>query len=654
MEIVRKASNGLAVRRKNLPTALGAGSLANPAAADLAVALVHKSRGRPQPSRNPISSVIAAIVIAPGILMSRPIVASADNVWIPDTGGNWSDAANWSTGVPVAGDFVDIEESDNIGRTVVYDYTGSPVTLNALNIDLTDGTTTTTATNTLSITANTLTVGGGSAELAGESGNGAIDQSGGTNNCTGAAYLALGNLAGSVGSYFLSGTGSLSSSGGEYLAGSGTADFEQSGGTNFSASTIYMAYRTGSTCTYTLSGGLFASDGPEYVGDVGSATVNNSAGNNTPNGLYLGEDAGSSGTYTLSGTGTLMDTSDEYIGVSGNGTFNQTGGISDFVNNNQLAIAGLAGSTGAYSLSGGSLSAPALYVGGSSAGPGGAGTLTVSGTGNLYVQTTLTVYNTTGTSFEVNGGTVNATTLNLSAATYTQTAGSSTFGKITGTGEANIMGGRTTLSVGGGSSQLNALIISGNGALDLTNNHLFINFGASADPFPTIVGYVATGYAGGAWNGPGIDSSSASANTHYALGCVDGASGIVSGLAPGQIEIAYALYGDINLDGVVNGNDFAILASHFGHIVTGGWEQGDLNYGGTVNGNDFALLAGNFGKTATGTAVTLPASQWAALDAFAAAHGLLSDVPEPTTATLAVATAACLFARRQRRTNPSS
>jgi hypothetical protein len=603
-----------------------------------------RDTGDGHPSRNPISSVIAAIVITPGILMSRPMVASADNVWIPDTGGNWSVAANWSTGVPVAGDFVDIEESDNDARTVGYDYTGPPVTLSGLYIDLTDGTTTTTATNTLSITANTLTVGDGHAEDVGISGNGAINQSGGTNACSGVAYLGLGDLAGSVGSYFLSGTGSLTA-GEEYLGASGTANFNQSGGTNFTTSGIYMASRSGSTCTYTLSGGLFASDGSEMVGYDGSATINQSDGNNETNGLYLGYSNGSSGTYTLSSNGALVDTSDEYVGASGNGTFNQSGGSSSFLNINQLAIAELTGSTGSYALSGGSLSAPNLYVGGSSAGAGGAGVLTVSGTGSLYVQNTLTVYNTSGTNFAVNGGTANAGTVDL-LGSYTQSAGSATFGNITGSGQASITGGRTTLSIGGGGSQLSALSISGGGALDLTNNHLIIDFGAAADPISTIAGYLKTGYAGGAWTGPGIDSSSAAANRHYALGYADGKDGVVYDLPAGQIEIKYTLYGDINLDGLVNATDFGILAANFGKNVTGGWDQGDFTFAAKVSGTDFGLLANNFGKTDAGTAIPLPASEWAALDAFAVAHGLQADVPEPSGLAMIAVAGVLSFRRR--------
>ena len=68
---------------------------------------------------------------------------------------------------------------------------------------------------------------------------------------------------------------------------------------------------------------------------------------------------------------------------------------------------------------------------------------------------------------------------------------------------------------------------------------------------------------------PGIDSSGRLAgNTHYGLGYADGADRRRLRPPPGQIEVKYTLYGDANLDGVVNGTDFGILAAHFGQQVT--------------------------------------------------------------------------------------
>jgi uncharacterized protein (DUF2141 family) len=113
--------------------------------------------------------------------------------------------------------------------------------------------------------------------------------------------------------------------------------------------------------------------------------------------------------------------------------------------------------------------------------------------------------------------------------------------------------------------------------------------------------------------------------------------------------VAYTLEGDANLDGKVDATDFGIFAPNFGLSTTLGWEAGDFNYDGKVDATDFGLFAPNFGLSDSGTALGLPAADYAALDAFAAANGLqLSSVPEP--ASFGVSVLACaLFARRRRR-----
>jgi fibronectin-binding autotransporter adhesin len=232
---------------------------------------------------------------------------------------------------------------------------------------------------------------------------------------------------------------------------------------------------------------------------------------------------------------------------------------------------------------------------------------------------------------------------------------------ITGTGALTVGDGSIAntlqLATNSGGSSQNSITINGSSALDITNNHLIISYGANADPISTIRSYLISGYAGGAWNGPGIDSSAANAlfvsgNKHYGLGYADGAdmngsSPVVAGLGAGNIEIKYTLYGDANLDGVVNGTDFGILAAHFGDQVTA-WDEGDFNYDGVVNGTDFGALAANFGQQASGTAIQLPAADYAALDAFAAANGLMADVPEPASASLLLLAGMGVLSRRRR------
>jgi hypothetical protein len=235
-------------------------------------------------------------------------------------------------------------------------------------------------------------------------------------------------------------------------------------------------------------------------------------------------------------------------------------------------------------------------------------------------------------------------------------------GMVTGTASMATISGTGSLTIGtltggagvlhmihnaGGSSQ-SALIVGPNATFDLNNNHFFINYGSAADPIASIIAYIKSGYSGGLWTGQGIDSSAAatnnpvSSNPQYGIGYADFAdAGNPAGLASGQIEIKYTLLGDANLDGAVNGADFAILASNFNKAVHG-WDQGDFNYDGAANGTDFAALAANFNKGASQSAD-------AALNSFASTNGLMADVPEPLSAGLMGLVSVGSLTRRRRR-----
>jgi len=448
-----------------------------------------------------------------------------------------------------------------------------------------------------------LDLSGGGGEIVGYNGSGTFNQSGGTNAMS--SDLIVGWNNGSTGTYTLNGTGSLTVAVGstEFVGYSGTGTFNQAGGTNALAGTLYVGY-LGGTGIYSLSGtGLLSVSsnvGNEYVGNIGTGTFNQTGGTNTAVGaLNLGNNAGSAGTYNLGGTGSLS-IGDEEVGGSGTGTFNQTGGTNAVTGT--LYVAANAGSTGAYNLQGGTLTAGAIIV-------NSGGTLNIAG-GNL---------NATG-GMTIAGGTVRL------AANVTLGSGLTT---------SNVI--------------LTSLSITGNGVLDVNNNHIIITYGSS-DPIATIAGYIASGYNNGNWNGPGIISSAAQTPTNgllYGLGYADGNDYVVKGLPPGEIEVKYTLLGDANLDGLVNGSDFNILAANFNQSITG-WDEGDFNYDGLVNAADFNELAANFNQGVSGAS----AGDFAALDAFAVANGLslpTSSVPEPESAVMMVMAASGILRRRRHR-----
>jgi hypothetical protein len=304
---------------------------------------------------------------------------------------------------------------------------------------------------------------------------------------------------------------------------------------------------------------------------------------------------------------------------------------------------------------GSAANANAVTVGGIS----GVGSLEIAGPGTVQLAFADTY--TGGTTVDV-GATLTASTDNGLPSGHplvnngtTNIEGSASLSSLTGTGKLNLTPGSDANSVvqlvmNSGLATQNGLTIAANSALDITNNHMIIKYaaGTQAATDSTIRGYLVSGYAGGALNGKtGIESSTAAATPGFAVGYADGADGVVAGLSSGQIELKYTRYGDANLDGVVSGDDFTILVGNLGKSVSA-WDKGDFNYDGVVSGDDFTLLVGNLGKAANGADITLPAADLAAIDAFAAANGLLASVPEPTTAGLLLVAGLGFMGRRRR------
>jgi hypothetical protein len=417
-------------------------------------------------------------------------------------------------------------------------------------------------------------------------------------------------------------------------------------------------------------------------------------------GLIVATTAGSTATATFSGGITLVGVTGGtntpgdpalYVGQFGNGTLTQSG--TAFIGAPVLNIAAHTGSVGNYTMTAGVLAVSnGIYLGGISNGsggitPGGTATFKISGTsvvnssalltagsgtfsisgGSLAITGSLSV--SSGFNFSISGGTLIAGST-ANASTITQTGGVAVLGAVTGAGSlvvGNPSGSNAGMSAagltqsavtinstgllildGGSANSVKSLTINGAGKLDLTNHHLFINYAGGADPIASIAAEIKSGFSGGAWTGNGIYSSNAQSNAlSYGIGYADSADpGNPAGLSAGQIEIKYTLLGDANLDGAVNGSDFAILASNFNKAVSG-WDQGDFNYDGAANGSDFAALAANFNKGASQSAVDT--TDLASLDTFAIANGLTSDVPEPTAATLAVIITSLALRRRRTR-----
>ncbi len=447
----------------------------------------------------------------------------------------------------------------------------------------------------------------------------------------------------------------------EWLNGSGASVSQASGSTNI-CTDLYLGNSDVST-SYQLNTG---------------ATLTTTY---APSGYqYIGYEGGDGSTDTFQQFGGSNNSNDLYIGYSDNaiGTYTQTGGTNGVTGNLYLGYSG--GTQGTYTLNGGNLTAENAYVGGTNGNEaGGKGTLNISGSGQMTVDNTLLVYgNGNGNTVNISGGTLDVLGSTINEASITQTAGGSQLGPVsgitgtivlgqssgkpTGMSVQSIVQSSVTISSTGTltiltnavstTNTLNSLSVTGNGTLNITNNHLFIDYGSGSDPVASIAAYIKSGYNGGNWNGPGINSSAAASNHAYGVGWADGKDGVVSGLSSGEIEIKYTLLGDANLDGTVNGSDFSILAANFGTGHTN-WDQGNFLYGSSVNGSDFSALAANFGQGDSGAAVAVSQSDMAALDAFAEANGLpmpaIGAVPEPASAGMVILSGLGTLALRRRR-----
>jgi hypothetical protein len=160
---------------------------------------------------------------------------------------------------------------------------------------------------------------------------------------------------------------------------------------------------------------------------------------------------------------------------------------------------------------------------------------------------------------------------------------------------------------------------------------------------------VAGGFTSGSsgyWDGAGINSSTAAGDGSFltGIGVADNALllytsiGGLGGLVGNEILVKYTYYGDSDLSGAVNGDDYNLIDSGFLGFGSG-WLYGDYNYDVLINGDDYNLIDSSFllqgGPLASGGG--------------GGNGGGPASVPEPTSLTLLMAGAAGLMGMRRRR-----
>jgi hypothetical protein len=193
------------------------------------------------------------------------------------------------------------------------------------------------------------------------------------------------------------------------------------------------------------------------------------------------------------------------------------------------------------------------------------------------------------------------------------------------------------------------------GKLDLTKHGAIIDHTGSSN-LTVMRDLIASGYNGGAWNGPRLYSSFAAADPQTGIGYAEAsdvlalsgtqtASFLGTTVDASSTLARFTLLGDANLDGTVDFNDLVRIAQNYNRADGfRTWPQGDFNYDGNVDFTDLVRVAQNYNGTLTAAP---PVGAAAAFEADLARA--FAVAPEPGAATGVIAAALASMRRRRRK-----
>ncbi len=181
---------------------------------------------------------------------------------------------------------------------------------------------------------------------------------------------------------------------------------------------------------------------------------------------------------------------------------------------------------------------------------------------------------------------------------------------FTGMGIADIRG---KLVLGGATSTTQELRIPGTpsaptGTVDLTTGNLVVDYSpAAGTPYDTMAAWVEAGLnaGGNPWTGSGITSSTAAEDPDGVLGVgiIDNTDPDVGGFTvfegvavdASSILVKSTYWGDANLDGVVDANDYDQIDKYFLFPPAKyTWATGDFNFDGIIDANDYDKIDRSF------------------------------------------------------------
>jgi hypothetical protein len=423
-----------------------------------------RSRRLAAQRRNKAALLLAAVATAACPLSSR----GASDSWVGSTFGsdNWSTPTNWSLGhQPGNLDEAFLSGSSFQGTSVIYDASATATNLSSLTLD-----SAALRPITLFQATNTLTT---AVEYVGSNRTGNLNISGGTHTVNGS--LIFGNSVGASGNGSLSG-GTLNTLA-TYVGNAGAGFFNQTGG-SYMTSELELATAAGSSGTYNLSNGASLNTNEEDVGFGGTGVFNQSGGSNTALGVSLGNVLGSSGTYNLSNGASLNVSAGENIGTHGTGVFNQTGGSHNVSAAHGVIIGFSPDGSGTYTLSAGTLMVPngPMYVGYSGTGVFNqtGGSNIVNGTNGLYLGSSA---GSSGT-YTLSGGTLSVTN-GVFVSEYIGYAGTGVFNQAGGSNSTFRLDVAYSASASGTCTLAGGMLSSQHTVVGVSGTGVFIQTGGS-------------------------------------------------------------------------------------------------------------------------------------------------------------------------------